>query len=234
MATKAIDIITPALRKIGVIGATETPSARQIALALACLNDEIIDPWSVLPFTATKPLETTVTLPANTPFLTVGPGQAINIPRPARIVSAYARVSGLDQTVDVATKQMYDAADQKTLGTTWPQMCWYDQGLPTGKVYFWPLADSSIEVHLTTSSALSAFADSNAAQDLPGGFKGTLILTLAVAIAPAFQLEVPPSVAAAQATAYAAMTAQNVEIPELDLGEPAMQTRKGQFISGGY
>lgn len=233
MGTKAIDIIRPALRRIGAIGATETPSARQTSVALDCLN-AILDTWSVLPQTAPKPVETVVTLPANTPFLTIGTGQQINVARPSRIDSAYARAQGLDEPIDVVSKQRYDSVDQKALGSTWPELLWYDQGAPTGKVYFWPVAAANLELHITTDGALTAFADANAQQDLPGGYLRCLQLTLAMEVAPDFRLSVPDSLVRAQGLAWDAMVAQNFVVPDLDLeGSPAITTRKGQFLAGG-
>lgn len=229
----ALDIIRPALRRINAIGATEQPSARQISVALEALNG-LIDTASVMPQAAVNDTELVFTLPAGAQSMTIGVGMDINTPRPFRIDSAYSRVQGLDQPMDVATKQVYDSVDQKTIGSTWPQLLYYDQGLPTGKVYFWPVADSNLEVHITVLSPLAAYADATTAQVLPGGFQRWLTLATAVEVAPAFQLPVSNLLMQQMQLAYDALTAQNLTVPELDLGgSPTITTRKGSFIAGG-
>jgi len=233
MGTKAIDIIRPALRRIRAIGATEQPSARQIATAMDVLNG-LIDTWSVLPQTAPHSIETVVTLPANTSYLTIGAGQQINVARPSCIESAYARYQGLDEPIDVASKQRYDSVDQKALGSTWPELLWFDQGLPTGRVYFWPVSDSGIEVHITTRASLVAFPTAESEQDLPGGYLRGLRLATAVEAAPEFGLPVDAALAMEKANSFDALVSQNFVVPDLELeGSPAISTRRGQFISGG-
>jgi len=230
---KAIDIIRPACHHIGAIGGIEQPSADQISICLDTLNG-ILDMWSVLPQVAPKPIETVATLPASTPFLTIGPGQQINVARPSKIESAYARLQGQDNPIKVASKQKYDSIDQKSLGSTWPEVLWYDKGVPTGRVYFWPLSASGMEVHITTLSAIAAYADAEDSQDLPGGYLWCLQLTLAVTVAPIFELPVTPRLERNQMIAFDAIFPQNFEVPILELeGSPAIGTRLGQFISGG-
>jgi hypothetical protein len=233
MSVKAIDIIRPALRRIGAIGATEQPSAKQVQVGLDALNG-ILDTLSVMPTAGTRPIESIVSLAAGAPYLTIGSGMQINVPRPDRIESAYARAQGLDESVRVVSKQIFDGIDQKTLGSTWPEVLWYDKGLPTGKVYIWPLAASVLEMHITTRGVLAQFASANDAIDLPGGALRALRLKLAVEVAPEFNLPVSASLDKEMTLAMDAFQVQNVEIPELELdGAPAIRTRLGQFLSGG-
>lgn len=230
MAVQALDIIKPALRRIGAIGATETPDADQTAVALEALNN-VIDTWSVLPFTAKNNTEATVSLPAGTASLTIGPSQTINIPRPYRIESAYTRVQGIDRPIKVWDKAQYDAVSLKSISTTWPEGLWYDGGLPTGRVYFWPLCASTTEVHITVLSQVAQFAASTDSQDLPSGYKRALMLTLAVELADEFNLPVSANLARQQDMAYTALTKQNVSVPDLSV-HPRVTSRLGQFLGG--
>lgn len=230
-AVTALEIIRPALRKIGAIDAEETPSALQTQIALECLNG-IIDTWSATSAAAVNNQELVVTLPPSTASLTIGTGQQINVDRPFRIESAYARIQGIDRSIKVEDKADYDAVNLKDMATSWPEMLWYDGGLPTGRVYFWPLASSNVEVHITVLRYLQQFADSNASQQLPQGYKRALQLTLAVEVATEFALEPTPSLVKQQALAYRAIARMNHVVHDLDNGQ-RVSSRIGQFLSGG-
>ena len=231
-AVSALSLARPALRRIGAIGATETPRAAQLDTAFECLNG-LIDTWSVLPQTRPYPVETVFTLPANTASRTIGDSMQVDLARPPLIVSAYVRTQGQDWPVDVATKQQYDSIDQKALVGAWPSMLWYDQGVPTGNLYFWPLAGAAVEVHITTMGTIRAFTDINDSQGLPGGAKRALILALAVELGQDFSLPVPDSLRLEAANAFRAYVGQTFEVPEVDLGGPTT-TRLGDFLSGGF
>jgi len=230
----ALNIITPALRRIGAIGAIETPSAKATQTALDALNG-LIDTWSVIPPTQVRDIESVVTLGAGLSFLTIGPGQQINVPVPDRIESAYARLFNLDEDIEVADKPKYDSVEQKGLGSTWPELLWFDQGQPTGRVYFWPVPAANTEIHITTRGVLATFASATDTQNLPPGALRALRLALAVDVAADFQVPVSQDLRVAAATAFDAFAASNLIVPQLNMevGSPAIQTRLGQFLSGG-
>jgi hypothetical protein len=225
--TTAIAIIRPALRRIGAVGATEQPTAKQIAIGLELLNG-LIDTWSVLPQTS-RPVETVVSLNAAT--LTIGPGQQINVVRPMRIESAYSRVSGLDQDIRVETKQVYDSIDQKSTNSTWPELLWYDQGTPTGIVHFWPIPQASVELHITTRLCVQPYALAEDDQNLPGGYLRALQLALAVESGSSFNVPVSATLMQDATNAFNAITPQNFTVPELST-DRQVSTRLGQFLSG--
>lgn len=232
MSTKAVDIIRPALRRIGAIGALEQPNAKQTQVGLEAVNG-LLDTWGVLTTAGVRPIVAIVSLAAGVPYLTIGPGMQIDLPRPDHVDMAYARAQGLDETIRVVSKQIYDDIDQKSLGSTWPEVLWYDQGVPTGRVYIWPLAASTIELHITTRGVLRQFASANDAIDLPGGAFRALMLKAAIECAPSFNLPVSVSLDKEATLAFDAFTTQNVVVPELDMeGDPAIRTRLGQFLSG--
>ncbi len=232
MTTSALEIIRPALRKIGAIDAVETPSSEQTQVALECLNG-IIDTWGATSGVAVNNQEVTVTLPPMTTTLTIGPLQTIDIERPFRVESAYARIGNIDRPISVVDKAGYDAVNLKNMGTSWPELLWYDGNLPTGSVYFWPLASSSVELHLTFLRYLTTFADANAVQVLPRGYLRALQLTLAVEVAPEFALSPSPSLVKQQALAYRAVTRMNHVVQDMEPGI-TVRSRLGQFLSGGF
>lgn len=232
MATSALDIIKPALRRIGAIDALETPSPEQTQVALECLNG-LIDSWSATSATALNNEEIVVTLPPNQTTMTIGTGQAIDVPRPFRVESAYVRVQNIDRNVKVVDKAEYDAVNLKDLATTWPEILWYDGGVPTGNLYFWPRASYGVELHVTVLRYLAEFASATDTQNLPQGHKRALQLALAVEVAPEFALEPSPTLVRAASNAYRAMLRANYQVPDLQTNV-RVEARLGQFLSGGF
>lgn len=232
MATSALEIIKPALRKIGAVDALETPSAEQTAVALECLNG-IIDSWSATSGTAVNNEEIVITLPPNTTTISIGDGQTINVPRPFRVESAYARVQNIDRNIQIVDKAEYDAVNLKDLATTWPEILWFDGGVPTGNLYFWPRASYGIELHVTVLRYVAAFSSATDTQSLPQGHKRALTLALSVEVAPEFALDPGPSLIRSASTAYKAMVRANYQVPDLQTGV-RVQARLGQFLSGGF
>ena len=229
---QAIEIIRPALRKIGAIDAIETPSAEQTQVALEALNG-LIDTWKTQTSAAINNTELVVSLPPSTRSLTIGPGMDIDTVRPFRIESAYTRFTNIDRSVKVADKAEYDAINLKGLGTSWPELLWYDGGIPTGNVYFWPLASATVELHITLLHYLAEYESSEDSQYLPSGYKRALTLCLAVEMAAEFGMEAPATLQKQASLAYRAITRANQNVPELDSGN-AVGSRLGQFLSGGF
>lgn len=231
MSTLAIDLIRPAARRAGIIGATEQPKASQVSALLDILNG-IIDEWSANPQMALATHELTVSVPAGSPSVTIGPSQTINVVRPFRIESAYARVGSIDEPIDVVDKQIYDSINLKSTGSTWPELLWYDGRFPTGSVYFWPKPASTIELHITVLDYLAQYATATTAQDLPAGYKKALWMTLAVEAAPAFQIEPSPTLIRQQMNVVRLVKRQNIRVPNLS-SSTIIRSRLGQFLGGG-
>lgn len=232
MTVSALDIIKPALRKTGEIEGNETPSSDQIAVALDCLNG-IIDTWSATSGTAVNNEEIVVTLPANQRTITIGEGQAIDVPRPYRIESAYARIYNIDRPIQIVDKAQYDSIILKQLGTNWPEVIWYDGGVPTGNLYVWPQASYSVELHVTVLRYVRSFTDANDSQALPQGHKRALILALANEVAPEFGLQPSSALQQQAALAYRSIVRANYQVPDLDTSNNRVESRLGQFLSGG-
>ena len=228
----ALEIIRQALRKIGAIDPQEAPKAEEVSVALDALNG-IIDTWSATSGTALNNDELVVTLPAMTKTMSIGPGQDIDIDRPFRIESAYARISQIDRPIQVVDKGQYDAVTLKGIGTSWPEILWYDGNIPVGNLYFWPLASSSVELHVTLLNFLRAFADQNASQYLPRGMKRALVLALAIEVAPEFALTPSPDLIKQAALAYRAYFRSASSVPDMD-SDTRVTSRLGAFLGGGF
>jgi hypothetical protein len=229
--TTALAIIKTALLEVGGVDVTETPDADMAAFGLTKLND-LIDTWATEPTAAYNNHEVTVTLPSTTRSLTIGPGQSIDVERPIRIESAYVRLNNLDRPMEVVEKQEYDNVLIKGLGTAWPDIIWYDGGLPTGNVYVWPLASAPVELHLTVLNYVGEFASVTTSQTLAKGYRRALTLNLAVEMAPSLQLPVSADLLRRAGLAYKAIKRANSSVPQME-SAGRRTSRLGQFLSGG-
>lgn len=228
--TTANQIITRAMREIGALDVTVSADGDEADACLDTLNS-LIDSWVTNPSTAYNNQEVTITLPSGTASRTIGLGQQINVVRPARIESAYARYSNLDRPIEIVEKEQYDSILIKTLGTSWPEVLWYDGGLPTGNVYFWPIPAATIDVHLTVLNYLAEFSALTTDQTLSRGTRRALELNLAVEIAPQFNLPVSPNLERRASGALRALKRMNSVVPELDT-TPHRSARLGRFLAG--
>ncbi len=227
----ALSMIKRAMREIGAVDVVATPSAEETAVCLDALND-LIDTYATEPQAAYNNQEVVVTIPSGAQSMTIGPGQQIDIVRPLRIEMAYARYYNLDRQIDVIEdKSVWDSILIKGLGTSWPEVLWYDGGLPTGKVYFWPKPSASIELHLTVLNYATGFETAADEQELSRGYKRALELNLAVEISSQFQLPVSADLAARAYGALKAIKRANHNTPQLEIGEQR-SSRLGSFLAG--
>lgn len=229
--TTAQTIISEALLDLGASDPDDAPSGGVLSYGLTKLNS-LLDTWSTEPYTAYNNHEVTVTLPSGTTYLTIGPGQAIDIDRPIRIESAFARLQNLDRTLEVVEKPEYDEVLIKGIGTAWPDILWYDGGVPTGRLYFWPLASAPVELHVTVLNYLGEFATLNTDQTLTKGYRRALTLNLAIEMAPGLKLPVTPDLSRRAAMALKAIKRANSTVPQLETAG-RRTSRLGEFLSGG-
>lgn len=227
----ALSMIYRAMREIGALDVIGTPSAEETAVCLDALND-LIDTWSTQPQAAYNNHELTVSLPSGTASLTIGPGQQINVERPLRIEMAYARYFNIDRVItSIEDKAQWDAILIKDLGTSWPEVLWYDGGLPTGNVYFWPRPSGTVDLHITVLNYVGQYALATDSQELSRGYKRALELALAVEIAPQFNLPLPANLELRAAQALKLVKRANHNTPELEIGE-RRSARLGRFLAG--
>ena len=218
-AVTANSIIRSALLRAGVLDPIESPAAEQVAVCLDSLNGLIEQMQQSRPG-AIGYAETVAVLPAAATHLTVGPGQTIDIPRPVHVLSAFARVGGKDYPVQTISRQEWERISDKSHSSDRPTVMWWDQGMPAGKLYLWPLSGSGVEMHITTLAHLQPYTAATQAQQLPQGLRRVLELALAVDICPLFGVQPSPLLVRDAAAADRAYRRAHHEVPELIHDEP--------------
>lgn len=182
-------VITAALRKLGVVPSGGTPSANQISDAASALNALVkvfqadgMPLWKIAPQTFT-----TVN---GTSTYTAGPAQTINIPKPLKIIQAlYTPSGGVNMPMNIYNRYDFNNLPQGSTITGLPINFYYQPGNTNGTIYLWPTPSDSTGV--VTFSYQSMYEDMNSASDdfdFPSEWIQPLIYNLAWTMAPEFGL----------------------------------------------
>lgn len=217
MAT-ALSLIESAMSKIGMLAAGETVSAEDAAVGILRLN-ALMDSLENEGFFAYATADTIFTLPANTTSRTIGPAMQIALTRPVKLLSgSFCRIGVNDYPLDPISEPEYNAISLKSsVGSVSPCVAFYDGGTPTGNVYFWPVAATSVEVHLITPTASTQATDTTTSFVLPPGYQRYIEFALAIDLAPDFNTTPNPAIIGAAANAKRQIKRTNARTPQLTL-----------------
>jgi hypothetical protein len=201
----ATDFGTRALRLLGVIDATQTPSSEDIQTAFEALND-LIDDWGTQRQTIYKIARNVFNLVSGQATYTLGSGGDWNIVRPVWIerISVIPENSGsgntgpmeipIGYTLDI---QAFQQICIKTAESSFPQAAYWDRGWTTGlsNVQVYPVPTSSDgAIVLYTPVAVTEFADLSTEYTFPPGYAKAIRYNLAVDLAPEFGIDAPNDV----------------------------------------
>jgi hypothetical protein len=120
--------------------------------------------------------EDSVSLSASTRTLTVGPGGQFNITRPMKIIEpCFTRdSSGFDSPIKVIDFYSYESLRLKSVGYTYPNALYYDQGFSatsTGKLYLYPLPIGGLTLYINSWQQLGNFSTLSQQMLLPPGYQ---------------------------------------------------------------
>lgn len=229
----ANDLISSALRLIGVLASGETPSAPEANDGLTILN-QMLDAWSTERL-ALFTVQRQVVIPAVLKqAYTVGAGGDFNIPRPPRIdrvgvISLTNAVQPLELPVEMLTDVGWEAIPVKNISSSLPLKVWNDLGYPLMTLSFWPIPNVQVNFALYTWTALNQFPDLVTDEEFPPGYLKALRYNLAVDLAPEFGREVPPVVAAQAISSKATIKSMNSVPLDLRCDEATVNQRGGRY-----
>jgi hypothetical protein len=228
----ANDLISSALRLIGVLSSGESPSAAEANDGLTILN-QMLDSWNterLALFTVQRQVVAPATLKQ---AYTVGTGGDFNIPRPPRIdrvgvISLTNAAQPLELPVEMVTDVGWEAIPVKNVSSSLPLKVWNDLGFPLMTLSFWPIPSVQVNFALYTWTALTQFPDLVTDEEFPPGYLKALRYNLALDLAPEFGREVPQVVAAQAIASKAAIKALNLVPLDLRCDE-ALIGRGGRY-----
>lgn len=192
--TTALDMISAALKKLGVFASGETIDAASAADSLKALND-MLDSWSNEALACFAIQEQSVTLVAGKSSYTIGPGGDVNGIRPLRLIEGPGAAYLLDTNenrypVSVVPRDKWNEIWNIVSTTSnLPDTLFYDPQFPLGTINIYPAFNGTLGVALYFDSyaQLSGFAGLTTAVSLPPGYVKAVQDNLALELAPYFK-----------------------------------------------
>jgi hypothetical protein len=195
MAT-AGDQITRALRLLGVLAESETPSAAMAQDALAAF-DQMVDSWNTERLAVFSTLDQTHTWPVNERVQTFGPTGNIVADRPVLIDDAtYFRdpTTNVSYGIKLLNELQYNNIAVKTVTSTFPQVMWVNMTYPDVTIHVYPVPSRALEFHFISVKPLTQPATFTTELAFPPGYLRAFTYNLAMELAPEFGVEPTPQV----------------------------------------
>lgn len=186
MAT-AQDMITGALRLIGVVAGGETPSTDDLTDGLAALN-ELLDNWKTQHLAVFTIVRRFHTMTMGTGSYTIGTGADIDAPRPVKIESAgIIQANGLrSEMVMISAKEYAAIAEKSGALSKQPLMLYNDNDYPVSNLTVWPAPIGTPTLDLYVWEELEgplALADP---LNMPPAYARAVRFNLALTLAPEY------------------------------------------------
>ena len=191
MATTAGDIITGALRLLGVVAEGESPSPESAADALAAMN-QMIESWNTERLSVFATQDQIFSWPATVISRTLGPTGDFVGNRPILIDdSTYFKdpSTGVSYGLKLINQQQYNGIALKTVRSTYPQVMWVNMTYPDIEMYIYPVPTRVLEFHIVSVEELTRPAILATVLSFPPGYLRAFRYNLACELAPEFGVE---------------------------------------------
>lgn len=191
MATTAGDIITGALRLIGVVAEGESPSPESAADALSAMN-QMIESWNTERLSVFATEDQIFSWPATIISRTMGPSGDFVGNRPITIDdSTYFKdpSTGVSYGLKLINQQQYNGIALKTVQSTYPQVMWVNMTYPDIEMYIYPVPTRVLEFHIVSVEELTRPAILATNLTFPPGYLRAFRYNLACELAPEFGVE---------------------------------------------
>jgi hypothetical protein len=173
-------ILTAAIRKLGVLAEGQTPSAQNLSDAQVALNSTIAEFRSVgMPLWARNEYTFTPT----TGTYTIGTGQTLNTPAPIKLLQAVRTENNNKLGMQIEARENFSILPT-SVGT--PLKVNYRPGINTGTLSFWPAPDTTntTTVTLIYQRPFEYFTTGTETLDFPEEWYNAIIYRVATLIAP--------------------------------------------------
>jgi hypothetical protein len=202
------DIITGALRLLGVYGAIETPEPEDLADGLNALN-ELINEWNAEHLAMFAVTNRSLPLTAGTQEYTIGIGGTFNVPRPLKIESAgIVQTNKLRSDLKLDTAREWRAIPEKTVAARLPLRLYCDNDYPVSTLRIWPVPSQPCTLDMDVWEGLDDAQELSFEVKFPPAYARALRYGLAVAVAPEYGVD-PGPIAAIAAQAKQKLIALN-------------------------
>jgi hypothetical protein len=221
--TTPLDIITLALKSVGVIGVGQTPLAEDSNDAFTQLN-MMLGQWNRKRWLVYHLVTSGIVSTAAQSY-SVGPGGDINVPkRPDRLEAAFFRqlIQSQPNQIDYPLEILEAREDYNNIALkqlqSFPSYIFYDSDWPTGHIYPWPVPQSAIyEVFITYKETLTAFTGLTQSIVLPDEYLAALMFNLAIRLYPQYSRPPDPVIVGLASDALNTIRGANVQIARLQM-----------------
>jgi hypothetical protein len=230
------DLIYTALRSLGIgLNPGQTPNTAELSDGLAILN-RMTNAWATERLTMFTSARTVQNLVAGQQVYQMGPGAPDwDMPRPQYLDGAGLILTNEDPAEEYETPLVILRTDTewqrvtvKALPSTLPVALYMEPDWPYAQVALWPAPTAINQIALYVPQAVSQFSSLSDTVSLPPGYEEALVYSLAIHLAPAWNTEVPATVAALAMSAKDSLKRANVVATMGRLRvDPALQSRRG-------
>ena len=190
------DIVTAALRELGVLATGEVATADEATSGLEELN-RLVDQWAGERLLIYRITRTTWTIVSGTQTYTVGTGGTVSVARPVYLdhvnLIDTSTSPDTEYPLDVLSDDAWAAIAQKAATGDQPTGWHYNPTFPLGTLTLWPSPTSAtLEGALYAPQAVAEFASLDEVISLPPGYRRMLVKNLARDLAPSYDRPVHP------------------------------------------
>lgn len=196
MTRTGLQVITDALKLLGVVAGHEVPTSAEQQDAFARLS-ELIDSWGTHAHTLYVPQRAVLPLVAGQQTYTLGAGGDLEVVPPMGIDAVSWLTSDavpVEVYLTIGTDAAYVGQSIKTLTGATPQTVSYTRGAPLGDLWVWPVPSVATDLVLYWHEAVRQFPDLVTPVALLPGYAKALRTNLALELAPEFGRPVDPLV----------------------------------------
>ena len=211
--------INRALRLLGVLAESETPTAAVSQDALMALN-QMIDSWNTERLSVFATIDQIVNWPVGSINETLGPSGSLvrlngTAVRPVLVDDAtYFKDpgTGVSYGIKLINQQQYDGIAVKTVTSTYPQVMFVNNTYPNIEMYIYPVPLRLLEWHFISVEELTRPAQLATQLTFPPGYLRAFRYNLACEMAPEFGVE--PSAQVQRIAMYSKRNLKRINNPD--------------------
>lgn len=216
------DIIAASLRRIGVLGEGQTPSAEQAADGMFAAN-ALLDEWKSKRLQIYSITRSIATIVSGTSTYTLGTGGTTFTPamsRPATKPIVRFQDTSQSPTLEMdlfpMTDDSYASLALKTSTSPYPQQFWLNNTYPLSTIVLWPVpTGTTLQLVVYWATAVTEFTSINDTFDLPPGYRRMVVTALALELADEYRVE--PSQRLIEQAAVAMADVKNMNVRLIDV-----------------
>lgn len=226
------DIINLSLKTSNVLGVGQTASAEDTTDAFNLMN-MMMAQWQRRRYIVYE-LVTVSKQATGVVSYTVGPGADFDIPRPAKLESAFFRQNSnttlpVDYPLEILrAREDYNRISIKNLNA-FPRYAFYDSAYPIGNLFVWPLPNSQYQIFITVMQQLQQFQEITDTLVLPPEYSAALMWNLSLELCAMYGLPISPVIQGKAEASLRIIEESNAQIPLLQMPTALRGNRTGTY-----